>query len=133
MQGFEKQVQELIAPYENKISALETENQQLSSDVEELKSQLQKFSELMPLLEVTEVFKLEIRDKNLIQKARMLCHKLYPNATDAYLRWKSDGGKRPKDPVRQFIRDVLNLVMANPQLVYSHILARPKYLEVEDD
>ena len=133
MQGFEKQVQDLIEPYTNKIAALEIENNQLSGDAEELRSQLEKFSKLMPLLEVKEIFKMEIRDKDLIQQLRMLCHKWYPNATTAFLKWKNDGGKRPKDPVRLLIRDVMYLIVANPHIVHSHILAKPKYLEVEDD
>ena len=134
MQDFETQVQGLIEPYTNKITALETENNQLQTTLDETTAQLNKFNDLMPLLEVKEIFKVEIKDASLIQRARIICDKLYTNQTRGWVDWKNGkGGKRPKDPVRIFIVDILNLVTLKPHLIYNELLNQPKYLEVEDD
>lgn len=121
---------ELSSPYIGRISELEEENAKISGELEIIRKQLDKFKDLIPLLErEEETFQLQIKDVSLIQKAVMVIdqYRLYPILQRDYLEYKRNGGKRPKDPVRQFFTDVIKLVLFRPSIVTGLIKSQGNY------
>ena len=45
------------------------------------------------------------------QKQRLRVATKYPNLTRDFIDWKENGGKRPKDPVRQLFMDIIRYVI----------------------
>ena len=127
MQRFEA---EFSTPYLTQISKLENKNSFLESQLNDVQTKLERFEHLLPLLErEEETFQLQIKDVSLIQKAVMVIdqYRLYPILQRDYLEYKRNGGKRPKDPVRQFFTDVIKLVLFRPSIVTGLIKSQGNY------
>ena len=74
-------------------------------------------------------FHLTIEDKNVLRGLTVLASRLYPVLWRTYQGWVDTGGKRPKNPVRQLIQDLLWMNSEKPE--YFVQLARSgqcKYL-----
>ena len=130
MANLKKFEAEMSGPYIGRISELESENEKLATQLGEVKETLEKFQHLLPLLErKEEVFQLQIRDSSLLQKAVMVIdqYRLYPKLQRDYIEYKTNGGKRPKDPIRQFLTDVIKLCLERPTLVTGALKSQGNY------
>ena len=121
---------ELSGPYIGRISKLESDNGKLTTELEAIKEKLSKFEHLLPLLErKEEVFQLQIKDASLLQKAVMVIdqYRLYPKMQRDYLEYKQNGGKRPKDPIRQFLVDLIKVCLQQPNLITGALKSQGNY------
>ena len=127
MQRFEA---EFSTPYLTQISELENKNSFLESQLNDVQTKLERFEHLLPLLgRGEETFQLQIKETSIIQKAVMVIdqYRLYPKLQRDYLEYKRNGGKRPKDPVRQFFQDVIKTVLFRPSIVTGLIKSEGNY------
>ncbi len=130
MENLRKFETEFSSPYLSQISELENRNNVLESELNDVKSKLDRFEHLLPLLErEEETFQLQIKETSLIQKAVMVIdqYRLYPKLQRDYLEYKRNGGKRPKDPVRQFFQDVIKTVLLRPSIITGLIKSQGNY------
>ena len=128
--SFKKFESEMSGPYLGKISQLESDNEKLTTELTGIKEKLSQFEHLLPLLErKEEVFQLQIKDSSLLQKAVMVIdqYRLYPKMQRDYLEYKSSGGKRPKDPIRQFLTDLIKVCLERPTLVTGALKSQGNY------
>lgn len=95
------------------IENLKEINAEKDQEIEELKAELSDYNRLKLLLEDIDTFQFNIKltDPALIEAARLVCFNLYPNLTRDFIDWKENGGKRPKDPVRQLFMDIIRYVI----------------------
>jgi len=107
---------DLVGPYMIKIESLES---QLNSAVEELTDARKKLKEVEDIRSILdeniEKFNIEISDPDIIRKGKALSLRLYQNRSRKYQRWQSEGGKRPKHPMRQMFEDIIaHVIMMKP-------------------
>tara|TARA_Y100000034_G_C6855573_1_gene388767 strand:- start:347 stop:781 length:435 start_codon:yes stop_codon:yes gene_type:complete len=114
--------QQLLEPYQQELDKAKQEIEQLKTTNKELEEKIKPFQALVPLLERGETFHLKLDNEtfglNKVRKLTVLAAELYPILTKHYLAWKGgQGGKRPKDPLRQFILDALTLLSDRPDWI----------------
>ena len=141
MEGINDIVGQVLQPYEDKIRKLEEELDNKNKEVDNLSEKLSYFDHLKVLLDrKDETFHLRIDDQKLLQKLIIVIdqYRLYPTLQRDYLEWKNNGGKRPKDPIRQCMLDILQAFVERPSLLVGAIRSRAKYdsselnIEVEE-
>ena len=123
-------VQQVIEPYELEIQKLKEELDLKNQEVDNLNERLSYFDHLKVLLErKDETFHLRINDQALLQKLIIVIdqYRLYPVLQRDYIEWKTNGGKRPKDPIRQCMLDVMATFVERPSLLVGAIRASAKY------
>ncbi|MDP7278845.1 MAG: hypothetical protein QGG39_03025 [Candidatus Poribacteria bacterium] len=121
----------IVAPYQQQIDQLQEKIQQQAELINQMEQKYQPLYDLLPVLEKVEEnkFHLTIDDKNVLRGLTVLASRLYPVLWRTYQNWATEGGKRPKSPVRQLIHDLLWMNSEKPE--YFVQLARSgqcKYL-----
>lgn len=112
-QGFLETLTNQYDSIHSEIENLKGMNAEKDQEIEDLREELQDYSRLKLLLEDIDSFQFNIKltDPSLIEAARLICFNLYPSLTRDYIDWKENGGKRPKDPVRQLFIDIIKYVV----------------------
>jgi len=112
----------LIQPYVDQIESDKAELDRLRQENQDLKSKLQPFLNMLPLIEREDTFHLKLNadtfGANKLRRLAVLSTDLYPKLTKRWLEWKNGGGgTRPKDPMRQFIMNTLELFIDRPDWI----------------
>ena len=115
---------QLVQPYIEQLDSSSKELAQLKAENPQLKEQLQPFLRLLPLIERDDTFHLKLNSETFgqgqLSRLAVMASDLYPVLTKRFLDWKAgSGGKRPKDPLRQFIMDTLELLIDRPDWIRS--------------
>ena len=107
---------DLVGPYLTKIESLESRLNSAVNELADAREKLKEVEDIRSILdEKIEKFNIEISDPDIIRRGKALSLQLYQDRSRKYQRWQSEGGKRPKHPMRQMFEDIIgHVVMMKP-------------------